>query len=187
MKIFTMKNLSFYLIFVSLLFGCKESVDIVGNLPEKTNKGKMTFGCILDGKEMFAAYGDYEGAGYSFFSDCKGGMNTYYESTPSGKGLVIYAVNCGGSPEYKITMSIYDSIIVGKNIIFSDRNNRFSVQPYGSYGVIKNISVTNKKKSGYVRFTHFSDSIYSGVFEAIVSDSNRDYIVSHGRFDIRVK
>ncbi|MGK7391245.1 MAG: hypothetical protein ACNS60_12895 [Candidatus Cyclobacteriaceae bacterium M2_1C_046] len=154
-------------------------------LPDITETGENTFGCLVDG-EIWAANGPpgcfhcgpnpYARVFFSYVNDTSeyhpdylyvGARNSY-------QGII--------SQEIGIVLILDNSFTVGNPIEISSPMIRLEFMDEKNNCRLESDSTTN----GFLQINRYDidDGIVSGIFEAFLSDSCKTVVITEGRFDL---
>ncbi|MCP1997023.1 hypothetical protein [Flavobacterium sp. HSC-61S13] len=168
------------IVLVLLFTGCKLGDD---NLPDKTQEGKKTFGCYLNGEKFHPNY-----------RSASDGLNYYGD-----KGLSImvwqYKKSFASDVYLKITINGYP-IEEGKTYRLGAFSDSLGVSGELSYYVDTNMPGVQRKKVYYTSLEHFGEltiskhnpelRIISGLFWFDVWTEERAVVkIRGGRFDMK--
>lgn len=165
--------------------GCNKN-SLQNHLPAVTQKGAMTFGCILNGNYAFSVHGIIVSSGSGFASTCSGGVH----SSSASDGLHMMALNCPDQT-YTVFLDLVDSVVLpGTYNSGNGKPSNLMVLFQGLYGGIDTTIryICDDTHGGVITITRASasDSIYSGTFSGTLTDGHNAYPVTDGRFDVKL-
>jgi hypothetical protein len=163
------------------LLTCKQT-DV---LPQATQEGKNTFGCLIDGKP----YIPNGGGSFSGIKPIYGGF-LVLSSKPYKLGIYVYTYEKSGQ---KIEIYLNDYLL-GKHILNSNTSTiPASVDPqdYASYtSVLGDKYITSSKYTGQITIIKADTAIgiVSGTFDfEAVTSIGQTVTVTKGRFDVNAR
>jgi len=160
-----------------LLGGCKKKKEGIEALPEATQVGKNTFGCLVNG-EVFLP------RSYGISTD----MSTSYEFADGKYSFLLYATRVTGNERKSFFIRANDLSLEEK--VYSldkyDTSKSFSVNYLSSLGNVSYIYETSPLLQGEIRITKIDHikEIVSGTFWFDVENKDGQRVeVREGRFD----
>jgi Family of unknown function (DUF6252) len=173
---FPVHSLAFLCLTVSL-FTCKQT-DV---LPQATQEGKNTFGCLIDGK----SYVPDGGGSFSGIKPVNGGFTVGYNANSLVMYIQVY------SKDGKRIQIYVNNYVIGRYLLDSDTQTKpVSLNPknYGRY--ISSSSeeyVTSSKYTGQITIlkSDTTTGIISGNFDfRAVTSTGATVNITDGRFDV---
>lgn len=171
-----------------LICGCKKEKDPLSELPEETQFGKGTFGCLINGRAFVAKNSVF--AGPTILS-----YYQYIYNSPSGYVFVARGTRDFQDCEFKTIEILGDSVIVeeGKTYSFGDCKKgefcaeyRFNLNMRCTFPSYKHKTI--KPNSGQLTIKKFDNTnkIVAGTFWFDTLDSNGAKLeIREGRFDLK--
>lgn len=168
-------------ILIFIFISCKKK-DTSPKLPDATQIGANTFGCLVDGElaktEMYSSSWNGEGV---IFSNLVVNYNMIYISAITKK------------PRRNFDFEIYYNGLLGNYTSYSEHNSKTyachymdSTDKYGTIGGGSNDYFTDATHNGTITFTRFESKIVSAIFEMeLVNNNGATRRISSGRFDIK--